>query len=64
MIVLIGVNKDSGKTVEVGLYESVDDARPHVARHGGGNILYSVWTPEVGSTMSTPAINGLSLPRS
>jgi len=62
MIVLIGVNCDNGKVVEVGLYDDVEAARPYVAKNGGRRILYSVWTPEQNETMSTPAITGLSLP--
>lgn len=60
MIILIGTNRDNGKIAEVGLYEDIEDARRYVNERLCAAILYSVWTPEAGSTIEAASVIGLT----
>lgn len=62
MIILICTNRDSGKLVEVGLFDDMDKAHWHATKNLRAGFLYSVWTPELNGVIRAASITGLSLP--
>ena len=60
-IVLICTNAN-GDVIEVGLFDDVEAARPHVARNAGRNRVFSVWTPRRNHVIEAAAVRGLSMP--
>lgn len=56
--VLIGINA-LGKPIEVGIYDNERDMRLYVAKHTREGCRYSVWTPDINTTIAAPAVVGL-----
>lgn len=61
-VILVGSNRETGRLIEVGLYENAEAARPYVAKNGGHDVVYSLWTPGMNETMEMPSAVGFSLP--